>query len=201
MSIILRILFTVLSAGIVTVLVQSCFGPAGMSEIKYKPLPLIYEDNNLARFTDARDDVSIELRKAPVSKPIENLAIHYPALFPDGVTIRPGDREEYISIGGKNAYKVVFSTKYIRKRKRLKEKPGKGDQDMPPGWTESTMEDPVSGKMMPVIVGPVVPERKILYLVPGSRNVYYVLLKLDGTNSEDAIKDYDKFVKEGIDYR
>lgn len=201
MSIIMRILFTVLSAGIVTVLVQSCFGPAGMSEIKYKPIPLIYEESSLARFTDAGDDVSIELRKAPVSKPMENLAIHYPALFPGGVTIRPGDREEYVTIGGKNAYKVVFSTKYIRKRKRLNEKAGKSDQDIPPGWTESTLEDPVSGKMTPVIVGPVVPERKILYLVPGSQNVYYILLKLDGTNNEDAIKDFDKFVKEGIDYR
>lgn len=201
MIIVPRIFFTVLSAGIVTVLVQSCFSPAGMSEIKYKPLPLIYEDSNLARFSDVDDDVSIELRKASVSKAIENLAIHYPALFPDGVTIRPGDREEYVSIGGKNAYKVVFSTKYIRKRKRVNEKPGKGNQDISSGWTESTMEDPVSGKKIPVIVGPVIPERKVLYLIPGAEGVYYLLLKVDGTNNEDAIKNFDKFVKEGIDYR
>ncbi len=182
------------------VLVQSCFGPAGMSDIKYRPLPSIHENSSLAKFSDVSDDVSIEIRKAPVSKPIENLAIHYPALFPNGEVIRPGDREEYVPIGNKTAYKVVFDTKYIRKRKRLKTRNGKISLDIPPGWTESTFEDPVSETKTPVLIGPIIPEKKILYLVPGSESVYYILLKVDGKDHEDAIKDFDKFVKEGVNY-
>jgi len=196
----LRIILKVISLGIGAVLVQNCFGPGGMSEIKYRPLPLINENSSLAKLSDTSDDVSIEIRKAPVSKPIENLAIHYPALFPDGETIRPGDREEYVPIGNKTAYKVVFSTKYIRKRKRLQTQNGKIVNDIPPGWTESTFEDPVSGKKIPIMIGPINAEKKILYLVPGSESVYYVLLNVDGNDHEDAIKNFDKFVKQGINY-
>ncbi|MGO8880488.1 MAG: hypothetical protein ACLPVO_16240 [Desulfomonilaceae bacterium] len=196
----LRIILKVISLGIGAVLVQNCFGPRGMSEIKYRPLPLINENSSLAKLSDTSDDVSIEIRKAPVSKPIENLAIHYPALFPDGETIRPGDREEYVPIGNKTAYKVVFSTKYIRKRKRLQTQNGKIVNDIPPGWTESTFEDPVSGKKIPIMIGPIIAEKKILYLVPGSESVYYVLLNVDGNDHEDAIKNFDKFVKQGINY-
>ncbi len=107
----LRIILKVISLGIGAVLVQNCFGPGGMSEIKYRPLPVINQNSSLAKLSDTSNDVSIEIRKAPVSKPIENLAIHYQALFPDGETIRPGDREEYVPVGAKTAYKVVFSTK------------------------------------------------------------------------------------------
>lgn len=198
---ILRFFLVVISTGIVAVLTQSCFGPVGMADIKYKPLPLISENSSFIKYEDSGDDVSIELRKAPVSKSVENLAIHYPSLFPDGETIHPGDREEYVTVSGKTAYKVIFNTKYIRKRKRLKTKSGKSPEDIPSGWSESIWDDPVSGAKTPILVGPVIPERKILYLIPGSKNVYYVLLKVDGTDYEDAIKKFDKFVKEGIDYR
>jgi len=197
---ILRIFFRVISVGIGAVLVQSCFSTAGMSDIKYRPLPLIHENSSLAKFSDVSDDVSIEIRKAPVSKPIENLAIHYPALFPNGENIRPGDREEYVPVGNKTAYKVVFDTKYIRKRKRLKTENGKISSDIPPGWTESTFEDPVSETKTPVLIGPIIPEKKILYVVPGSESVYYILFKVDGNDHEDTIKDFDKFVKEGVNY-
>ncbi|MFA6223077.1 MAG: hypothetical protein WC647_12260 [Desulfomonilaceae bacterium] len=198
---ILRFFLVIISTGIVAVLTQSCFGPVGMAEIKYKPLPLIDENSRFVKYEDSGDDVSIELRKAPVSKSVENLAIHYPSLFPDGETIHPGDREEYVTVNGKTAYKVIFNTKYIRKRKRLKTKSGKSPEDIPSGWSESIWDDPVSGVKTPILVGPVIPERKILYLIPGSENVYYVLLKVDGPDYEDAIKKFDKFVKEGIDYR
>ena len=198
---ILRFFLVVISTGIVAVLTQSCFGPVGMAEIKYKPLPLISENSRFVKYEDSGDDVSIELRKAPVSKSVENLAIHYPSLFPDGETIHPGDREEYVTVNGKTAYKVIFNTKYIRKRKRLKTKSGKSPEDIPSGWSESIWDDPVSGVKTPILVGPVIPERKILYLIPGSENVYYVLLKVDGPDYEDTIKKFDKFVKEGIDYR
>ncbi len=198
---ILRFFLVVISTGIVAVLTQSCFGPVGMAEIKYKPLPLIDENSRFVKYEDSGDDVSIELRKAPVSKSVENLAIHYPSLFPDGETIHPGDREEYVTVNGKTAYKVIFNTKYIRKRKRLKTKSGKSPEDIPSGWSESIWDDPVSGVKTPILVGPVIPERKILYLIPGSENVYYVLLKVDGPDYEDAIKKFDRFVKEGIDYR
>ena len=198
---ILRFFLVVISTGIVAVLTQSCFGPVGMAEIKYKPLPLISENSSFVKYEDSGDDVSIELRKAPVSKSVENLAIHYPSLFPDGETIHPGDREEYVTVNGKTAYKVIFNTKYIRKRKRLNAKSGKSPEDIPSGWSQSVWDDPVSGVKTPILVGPVIPERKILYLIPGSENVYYVLLKVDGPDYEDAIKKFDKFVKEGIDYR
>ena len=192
---------TLFSAGIGTVLIQSCLRPVGMTEIKYKPFRTVYEDNNLAKFRDSNDDVSIELRKAPVSKPIENLAIHYPALFPEGETVKPGDREEYVSIGDKMAYKVIFNTKYIRKRKRLDKKLGNDYNKAPDGWTESTLDDTLIGKKIPVLVGPVIPQKKILYVVPGPESVYYLLLTVEGTNHEDAIKGFDKFVREGIGYR
>ncbi len=201
MSIILRFFLIVISTGIVAVLTQSCFGPSGMAEIRYKPFPLISENRSFVKYEDAGDDVTIEIRKAPVSKSVENLAIHYPSLFPDGETIHPGDREEYVTVNGKTAYKVIFNTKYIRKRKRLETTSGKTREEIPPGWSESTWEDPVSGAKTPILIGPVIPERKILYLVPGSENVYYVLLKVDGADHEDAIKKFDKFVKDGIDYR
>ena len=181
------------------ILLQSCFRPAGMPEIKYKPLDTIYEDDSWVKFRDTNDDVSIELKKASVSKPIENLAIHYLSLFPDGETVKPGDREEYVTIADKMAYKVIFNTKYIRKRKRIAEKTG-NDKKTPDGWTESTMEDTVSGKEIPILVGPVIPQRKILYLVPGTENVYYLMLTIDGTDHEEAIKSFDKFVREGIKY-
>ncbi len=196
----LRIIFKVISLGISAILVQNCFGPRGMSEIKYRPFPLVSENSNLAKLSDTSDDISIEIRKAPVSKPIENLAIHYPALFPEGETIRPGDREEYVPIGAKTAYKVVFNTKYIRKRKRLQTQNGKVVDDILPGWTESAFEDPISGKKIPIMVGPIIPEKKILYVVPGSESVYYILLNVDGKDHEDAIKNFDKFVKQGINY-
>ncbi|MGC8603869.1 MAG: hypothetical protein ACP5VS_09295 [Desulfomonilaceae bacterium] len=171
-----------------------------MSEIKYNPLPLKHESTSIAEFSDASNDVSIELKKAPVSKPVENLAIHYPALFPDGETIRPGDREEYVSVGKKTAYKVIFGTKYIRKRKRLKTANGKISNVIPEGWIKSAYEDPFSGVKIPIMVGPTIPEKKILYVIPGSESVYYVLLKVDGEDNQAAVKKFDKFVREGINY-
>lgn len=190
---------TLFSAGMGAILVQSCFRPAGMPEIKYKPLSAVYEDDSRAKFRDTNDDVSIELRKASVSKPIENLAIHYSSLFPDGEVVKPGDREEYVTIADKMAYKVIFNTKYIRKRKRLPEK-ADNNKKAPDGWTESTMEDTVSGKQIPILVGPVIAQRKILYLVPGADSVYYLMLTIDGTDHDEAIKSFDKFVREGINY-
>ncbi len=192
---------TLFSVGIGTALIQGCFRSTGMTEIKYKPLPTICENNRLTKFRDSNEDVSIEIRKVPVSKPIENLAIHYPSLFPDGETVRPGDREEYVNIGKKMAYKVIFNTKYIRKRKRMDKKLDNSDNKTPEGWTESTMDDTIVGEKIPVLVGPVIPQKKILYLVPGPESVYYLQLTVDGRNHEDAIKSFDKFVMEGIDYR
>ncbi|MGC8658150.1 MAG: hypothetical protein ACP5U1_03665 [Desulfomonilaceae bacterium] len=171
-----------------------------MSDIKYSPLPLVRESRNLAEFSDASRDATIEVKKVQVSKPVENLAIHYPSLFPDGETIRAGDREEYAHIGDKTAYKVIFQTKYIRKRKRLKSKNGKVIGNIPEGWTESKFEDPVTGQEIPIIIGPTVPEKKILYVVPGSENVYYVLLKVEGQDNDDLVKKFDKFVKEGVNF-
>lgn len=179
-------------------LVAGCFASGGMSEIRAFPYPLVYEDESLERFADAQSDTSIEVRKAKISRPLDNLAIHYQALFPGGEIIRPGDHEEYLKIDGKNAYKVVFRTKYMRKRKRIFNQAP--EAEVPPGWTRRTIEDPVSGKPIPVLYGPVVPQEKILYLVEGSTCLYYVLMSADGDAIEPARKRFEKFVREDVQY-
>ncbi|MBI4964743.1 MAG: hypothetical protein HY913_15805 [Desulfomonile tiedjei] len=183
---------------IATGIIAGCFAAGGISEIRSFPYPLVYQDEGLERFSDAESDTFIEVRKAKISRPIDNLAIHYQALFPGGEIIRPGDHEEYLSINGKNAYKVVFRTKYIRKRKRVPDQTA--DAEPPPGWTRKTIEDPVSGKPIPVLYGPVIPQERILYLVEGSTYLYYILMSADGDAIESARKKFEKFVREDVKY-
>jgi hypothetical protein len=179
-------------------IVAGCFASGGISEIRTFPYPLAYEDESLERFVDAKTDSSIEVRKAKISRPLDNLAIHYHALFPGGEIIRPGDHEEYLKIDGKNAYKVVFRTKYIRKRKRVRDQAT--DVEVPAGWTRKTIEDPVTGKPVPVLYGPVIPQEKILYLVEGPTHLYYILMTADGDAIELARKKFEKFVREDVQY-
>jgi hypothetical protein len=179
-------------------LVAGCFASGGISEIRSFPYPLAYEDESLERFADPESDASVEVRKAKISRPIDNLAIHYPALFPGGEIIRPGDHEEYLKIDGKNAYKVVFRPKYIRKRKRVPDQDS--STDVPAGWTRKSIEDPLSGKPVQVLYGPVVPQEKILYLVEGSTYLYYILMSADGESIEPARKKFEKFVREDVQY-
>ena len=179
-------------------LVAGCFASGGISEIRTFPYPLVYEDESLERFADAQTDTSIEVRKAKISRPLDNLAIHYHALFPGGEIIRPGDHEEYLKIDGKNAYKVVFRTKYIRKRKRVRNQGA--EVEVPDGWTRKTIEDPVTGKPIPVLYGPVIPQEKILYLVEGTIYLYYILMSADGDAIEPARKRFEKFVREDVQY-
>jgi hypothetical protein len=179
-------------------LVSGCFASGGISEIRVFPYPLVYEDESLERFADPQNDTAIEVRKAKISRPLDNLAIHYQALFPGGEIIRPGDHEEYLKMNGKNAYKVVFRTKYIRKRKRLPEQAA--NAEVPAGWTRKTIEDPITGKPIPVLYGPVIPQEKILYLVEGSTYLYYILMSADGDEIEPARKRFEKFVREDVQY-
>ena len=181
--------------------VAGCFGKRGINEIKERPLPILYEDDSTVRLGRQDDDVLIEVRSIAIGKPMENLAIYYPALFPGGEIIRPGDREDYVKIKGHNAYKVVFRTKYIRKRKRIKGSEEEVKKNLPEGWTIMTMEDPMSGKPIPVMYGPIIPQQKVLYLVQGKSRMYYILLRADGDAIDSAVKTFDKFVKEGIDYQ
>lgn len=181
--------------------VVGCFGKRGISEIKDRPFPVLYEDDSTVRLGRQDDDVLIEVRSIAMGKPMENLAIYYPALFPGGEIIRPGDREEYVKVNGHNAYKVVFRTKYIRKRKRIKGSEEEAKKNLPEGWTIMTMEDPMTGKPIPVMYGPIIPQQKVLYLVQGKSRMYYVLLRADGDAIDSAVKTFDKFVKEGIDYQ
>jgi len=190
--------FTLFGALIAAGVVSGCFASGGISEIRAFPYPLVYEDESLERFADSQSDTSIEVRKAKISRPLDNLAIHYQALFPGGEIIRPGDHEEYLKIDGKNAYKVAFRTKYIRKRKRIRNQAT--DAETPPGWTRKTIEDPVSGKPIPVLYGPVIPQEKILYLVEGSTYLYYILMSADGDAIEPARKRFEKFVREDVQY-
>ena len=185
----------------VALFVSGCFGRAQVKDFSSAPIPIIYEDETTTKFRDDEDDKFIEIRKAPTSRPIENIAIHYPALFPGGEVIRPGDTEEYTMINGKNSYKVVFRTKYIRKRKRLNEKDLSDDFKVPEGWTKSSIQDASTGAKIPILLGPVIPQHRILYVVPGEQNIYYLFLRFDGENYEQAIRDFDRFVREEMTYK
>jgi len=181
--------------------VAGCFGKGGISEIKEHPFPILYEDDSTVRLGRQDDDAFIEIRSIAKGKPMENLAIYYPALFPGGEIIRPGDREEYIKVNNQDAYKVIFRTKYIRKRKRITGPEQDANKNFPDGWTIMTMEDPITGKPIPVMYGPIIPQQKVLYIVQGKTRIYYILLRADGDAIEAAVKTFDKFVKESIDYQ
>jgi len=172
-----------------------------MTEITSYPYPVTYQDDSSARFADKDDSIFIDVRRTKISRPLDNLAIHYAALFPGGEIIRPGDNEEYIKINDKNAYKVVFQTKYIRKRKRMDEKAVTDSGRVPPGWTVASMEDPITGKRIRVLHGPVIPEERILYLVQGDSYIYYILWKADGESIEQSRKKFEQFVRQDINYR
>jgi len=184
-----------------TVCLAGCIGAYGITEIKQHPYSLIQEDDSSAKFGLRDDDASIEVRRVESSRPIENLAINYGALFPEGEIIRPGDTEEYTKIDGRNAYKVVFRPKYIRKRKRVEDKPGTKPQEPLEGWTQTTITDPLTGKPETVMQGPIIRRERILYLVAGDRYIYYILMRADGDAIEPARKKLEKLVREDIDYR
>ncbi|MFH1114232.1 MAG: hypothetical protein V1792_09950 [Pseudomonadota bacterium] len=183
-----------------TLFLTGCLGSRGFKEITAAPYPLIYEDDSTARFGSRDDNAFVEVRKTSVSKPLEHLAVHYRSLFPGGEIVRPGDREEYVKVNGKNAYKVVFRTKYIRKRKRVDEDPAIKSESVPNGWTAAKMEDPATGEMIRVLHGPVIPQQRILYLVQGDPYIYYVFLRADGDVIQSARKKFEKFVNEDINY-
>jgi hypothetical protein len=179
----------------------SCLGTYGITEITDHPYNLVSEDDSTARFGPRNDDVSIEVRRVASPRPIENLAINYGALFPDGEVIRPGDTEEYVKVDGRNAYKVIFRPKYIRKRKRVNEKVGAKKEETPEGWTRVTISDPLTGKPETILQSPVIRRQRILYLVAGDKYVYYILMRADGDAVESARKKLEKFVHEDLKYR
>jgi hypothetical protein len=193
-----------------------CLVARGLTEISEHPYRLLDQANSRARFGNEDDDqddsktrfgdeddnVLIEVRRAPGGKPAENLAIHYRSLFPRGEAVRPRDHEEYVEIKGRKAYHVKFQTQYIRKRKRLpKDKPPPDPATIPKGWTVTSIDDPANGGSIPVLQGPVIPSRKILYLVQGDSYVYYILLRADGDPIEPVKDRFEKFVREQIAYR
>lgn len=192
--------FKVVFWPLVTVLIAGCFAARGIIDIRAHPYPRIYEDDSTEKFSDPEDTVFIEVRRGKVSRPLENLAIHYAALFPGGEIVRPGDTEEYVKIDGRNAYKVVFKTNYIRRRKRVEADQKLGPGEAPPGWTLMNIEDPATGKTIPVLYGPVIPRQKILYLVEGDRYVYYIFMRADGDSIEPARKKFEEFVRKGIKF-
>jgi hypothetical protein len=183
------------------VTLSGCFGAHRIKEIAENPYPVISQDESVARFGDSDDDVFIEVRKAKISKPLDQLAVHYGTLFPGGEVVRPGDTEEYVKVGNKTAYKVLFKRKYIRKRKRIVEGSEKPPEDTPRDWTSVTINDPETGKPVPVLYGPVIPRERALYLVAGDSEVYAVFLRADGDAIAPARKRFEKFVREEIQYR
>lgn len=185
---------------LVPVLLAGCLATRGIVNVESRPYPLVYEDDSTERFSDSEDTVFIEVRRRKVSRPLENLAIHYAALFPGGEIVRPGDTEDYLKIDGRNAYKVVFRTNYIRRRKRLEANQKLGPGDAPPGWTLTNIEDPATGKRIPVLYGPVIPRQKILYLVEGDQYIYYIFMRADGDSIEPARKKFEEFVRKDIKY-
>jgi hypothetical protein len=182
------------------VMLAGCFGPRGLTEITEYPYPLTYQDDSTARFSSGDGNVFIEVRRAPATRPLEHLAVHYASLFPGGEIIKPGDTEDYLTIDGKTAYKVIFRTKYIRKRKRVEENSNRELPEIPPGWTRAQMTDPVSGDTVPVLHGPVIPQQKILYLVQAGPYIYYILMTAEGDAIKPATEKLDQFVRNGIKF-
>ncbi len=192
--------FRVVFFCLIPALLAGCFATRGIIDAGSHPYPIIYEDESTEKFSDRDDNVFIEVRRRKVSRPLENLAIHYAALFPGGEIVRPGDTEEYVKIDGKNAFKVVFRTNYIRKRKRVDAKDKSGSGEAPPGWTLTNVVDAATGKTIPVLYGPVIPRQKILYLVEGDLYVYYIFMRADGDSIESARKKFEEFVRKDIKY-
>lgn len=181
-------------------LIAGCIASHRLKEISGKPYPVTYEDDVTARFGDPEDNVFIEVRRAEMSRPLDNLAVHYGTLFPGGEVIRPGDSEEYVDIDGRKSYKVTFKPRYIRKRKRATQT-SEGKEDVPPGWQAVTMPDPATGKTARVLYSPAIPRERTLYLVPGKSHVYYLSLRADGDSIPGARKNFEQFVRTAIAYR
>jgi hypothetical protein len=175
---------------------NACVSSSAQNILRQKPLPNIVSEDSVLKLSDNDESVLFEIHTAKISKPINNLAIHYSSLFPEGEAIRPGDTEEYVKIDGHNAYKVTFRPAYIRQRKRLKDLP-----EIPQGWKTAKIEDPVTGKPLEIAYGPVIPRQKLLYLVEGNKFVYYVFMRADGDAIESARLKFDEFVRTGIDYK
>ena len=180
-------------------LVCGCSTSRVITEFRSHPYPVIHEDVSSDKLMDEEDKVFIEVRKAKIGGAVDNLAIRYRALFPEGEIIRPGDREEYVDVDGTKAYRVVFRTKYIRRRKRLGNalKP----ENVPEGATIRSILDPATGESVSVLYGPVIPRQKILYLVEGDQYIYYIFLRADGDAVGPAQKKFEEFVRTGIEYR
>ena len=93
------------------------------------------------------------MRRAPIPKEIGNLAIPlFGAISWWRQDNSSGDHEEYVTVAGNKAYKVVFRTSHLRKRKRLKADPP--PEDLPEGWSLHHMVDPSNGASIPVMHGP-----------------------------------------------
>lgn len=157
---------------------------------------MIYEDDDTMRFANKEDSVFLEVRRRPISRPLGNLAIYYSSFFPGEETIRPGDVEEYLKINDRNAYRVVFHTKYIRRRHRVR--PG---EDVSEGANTKTITDPDTGKTVEIVYGPVERRFRELYLVEGDDYLYYIKLRADGDDVERAREKLQRLLKEGIRYR
>jgi hypothetical protein len=158
-----------------------------------------HTDESTETLGDEEDKVFMEVKRAEIPRPLENLAVHYRAYFPGGEAIRPGDRESYVEIAGRKAYRVVFRTSYIRRRKRLKDDAAR--DKVPKGWTVKTIVDPMTGKFIRALYGPVIPRKRILYLVEGKRYLYYIYLRADGDAVEPAVKKFENLVRKGIEYQ
>ena len=196
----LRVSFAAMLCLLLPGILAGCFSTHSFREIVRTPYPLVEQDDAATRFGNQEDDVAIEVRKAKIDRPVDNLAVHYVTLFPDGEVIRPGDTEEYVKVGDKNAYKVTFRSKYIRKRKRCDESQQLTPAEIAKGWKMTVIRDPHTTKPVQAMYSPVIPTQKILYLVEGTSHVYYVLLRADGDAIKDGQKEFEKFVREGIDY-
>jgi hypothetical protein len=181
--------------------VSGCFTTQRDKTIRQDPFPVLSQDESTTRFGDPEDNVVIELRRAKTSRPVQDLAIQYGALFPGGEVIRPGDTEEYETIDGRNAYKVVFKTKYIRKRKQIRTDDKGSPKDVSPDWKSVTMSDTETGKPVSVLYGPIIPRERILYLVAGDSEVYAIFMRADGDAIGPAKKRLEKFVREEIKYQ
>ncbi len=190
-----RLLLTFLWCG----LIGACIAAHGISEIRSEPYPLTYTDDSTKKFADPEDKVFMEVRRARIAQPMDNLAIHYRSFFPEGEPVRPGDKETYVKVKNHRAYKVVYRTKYIRHRKRLPDKDKA--QEIPGGWSLRSLTDPATGNLVPVLYGPIIPRERTMYLVAGKDYLYYLFMRADGDEVESAMKKFEDLVHNGVQYK
>ena len=143
---------------LVPVLLAGCLATRGIVNVESRPYPLVYEDDSTERFSDSEDTVFIEVRRRKV--------------FHARWKTWRFTMQRY-SLAGRSLGRVTprtisrltagthtkWSSKQTTSEGENGSKPTRNwaPGDAPPGWTLTNIEDPATGKRIPVLYGPVIP--------------------------------------------